>query len=141
MMRWIGICLLIGQTIVAAEPSKLTARQKFAALQEAKRLGERAEVQDKQGKFNDAERAAGRALVLEEKVRGPWHIEIANRLDHLAELYVAHGKESAAEPLQERARSIRERALSTHPDSYEREGGEVRVRRNQPAEKASGPLP
>lgn len=79
---------------------------------------------------------AEEALALEQQVRGPWHIAVASRLDHVADLYTAHKKERAAEALYERARAIRERALSTHPDVYERDGGELRPKRSQPAEKS-----
>jgi hypothetical protein len=112
-----------------------------AALQEAKRLGLQAELADKQGKLDESERLAQRALALEEQVRGPSHIEVANRLDHVADLYRAHKKERDAEPLYERARAIREEALSKHPDIYERDGRNVRIRPNQPAEKATDALP
>lgn len=113
-----------------------TERQKFTALQDAKRLSQRADVYEQQGKTVEAEHMAEEALSLEEQVRGPWHIEVARRLDQVADLYTAHKKERAAEPLYERARAIRERALSTHPDIYEREGRELRPKRSQPAEKA-----
>ena len=116
-----------------------TERQRWEALQESERLSEQAETYEKQGKADEAERLAQRALELEERVRGPWHINVAQRLDQVANLYTAHKKERAAERLYERARAIRERALSTHPDVYERDGGEIRVKRHQPAEKARTP--
>lgn len=117
-----------------------TQRQKYAALQESKRLSRRADLFEKQGKFEEAERSAERALALEEQARGPWHLEVAHRVDQVADLYTAHKKEREAETFHERARAIRERSLSTHPDVYERDNGELRVKRNQPAEKA-GPRP
>lgn len=144
----IGLSLLIAIRPLASaqnSPAKsdsakrtvlLTERQKWEALQRSKRLSRQAESYEKRRKFEEAERSAERALLLEEQVRGPWSINVANRLDHVADLYTAHKKASAAEPLYERARAIRERALTTHPDVYERDGGEMRVRRNQPAEKA-----
>lgn len=113
-----------------------TDRQKFTALKDAKRLSEKAEVYEKQGKANEAEHMAEEALALEQQVRGPWHIEVARRLDQVADLYTAHKKERAAEQLYERAAAIRERALSIHPDVYERDGRELRPKRSQPAEKA-----
>lgn len=79
---------------------------------------------------------AEQALELDEEVRGPWDIHVAQRLDEVADLYTAHKKNSAAEPLYERARAIREQALSAHPDVYERDGRELHPKRNQPAEKA-----
>lgn len=117
-----------------------TQRQKYAALQESKRLSQRADLYEKQGKFDEAERSAERALQLEEQARGPWHLDVAHRVDQVADLYTAHKKEREAEALHERARAIRERSLSAHPDLYERDNGELRVKRNQPAEKA-GPAP
>ena len=113
-----------------------TDRQKFNALRDAKGLSQRAEVLEKQGKATEAEHVAEEALALEQQVRGPWHINVAARLDQVADLYTAHKKEAAAEPLYERARAIRERALSTHPDVYERDGKELHPKPNQPAEKA-----
>ena len=113
-----------------------TDRQKFAALKEAKRLSQKAAAYEKQGKSDEAEHAAEQALALEEQVRGPWHIEVARRLDEVADLYAAHKKEAAADLLYERAKAIRERALSTHPDVYEKDGRDLRLQRKQPAEKA-----
>src|SRR5215203_901099 len=89
---WVAaLCLVIGQLVLRAQNSSatkrvgtLTERQKVATLQEAERLGLKAESSDKQRKFEESERLAERALVLEEQVRGPWHIEVANRLDHVA---------------------------------------------------------
>ena len=132
---------LYAQNVAAKRTSGQTERQKVAALQEAKRLGLQAELADKQGKIDESERLARRALVLEEQVRGPSHIEVANRLDHVADLYRAHKKERDAEPLYERARAIREEALSKHPDVYERDGRNVRIRPTQPAEKATDAAP
>ena len=136
-----GELVLDAQNASAKGGAVHTERQKVAALQEAKRLSLKAELSDKYGKLDEAERLAQRALRLEEQVRGPWHIEVANRLDHLADLYTAHKKERAAEPLYQRARAIREDALSKHPDIYERDGRQVRIRPNQPAEKATEAVP
>ncbi len=132
---------LHAQNISAKRAGVQTERQKVAALQEAKRLGLQAELAEKQGKVDESERLAQRALLLEEQVRGPSHIEVANRLDHVADLYRAHKKESDAEPLYERARAIREEALSKHPDVYERDGRNIHIRPNQPAQKATDALP
>lgn len=152
MLCWLqGMCLLIAAALGSAQDlpnrsSEITGpsakrvirseREKWTALRDAKRLSQRAEVYEKQGKTNEAEHMAEEALALEEQVRGPWHIGVAHRLDQIADLYTAHRKDRAAEPLYERARAIRERALSTHPDVYERDGGELRPKRSQPAEKA-----
>jgi hypothetical protein len=136
-----GELVLHAQNVSVKRAGVQTERQKLAALQEAKRLGMQAELADKQGKFDESERLARRALVLEEKVRGPSHLEVANRLDHVADLYTAHQKEGDAEPFYERARAIREEALSKHPDVYERDGRNVRIRPNQPAGKAADALP
>lgn len=116
---------------------ELTDRQKFNALRDAKRLSEKADISERQGKTDEAEHMAEQALALEEQVRGPWHIHVALRLDQVADLYTAHKKERAAELLYERAKAIRERRLSTHPDIYERDGGELRPKKVQPAEKAA----
>jgi len=113
-----------------------TGRQKWTALRDAERLSQKAEFLEQQGKATEAERMAEQALELDEEVRGPWDIHVAQRLDEVADLYTAHKKNSAAEPLYERARAIREQALSAHPDVYERDGRELHPKRNQPAEKA-----
>ncbi len=141
MLLACALFLVMGQLVLDAQNTSVTRvgsqteRQKVAALKEAQRLSLEAESYDKQGKFDEAERLAERALMLEEQVRGPSHIDVAHRLDQVADLYTAHKKERAAEPLYQRARAIREEALSKHPDVYERDGGEIRVRRNQPAER------
>ena len=112
-----------------SEPTKRvtkTERQKYTALRDAKRLSEKAEVCEQQGKATEAEHMAQEALALEEQVRGPWHIEVARRLDQVADLYTAHKKEGAAVPLYERARALRQRALRGHPAVYERDGGALR---------------
>ena|SRR5690349_20554686 len=120
-------------------PSKVlvlkTERQRWAALNDARRLSDKAENYERQGKATDAEQMAQQALAIEEQVRGPWHLNVAQKLDQLADLYTMHKKDSFAAPLYERARAIRERALSTHPDVYEQQDGELRVKRTQPAEK------
>jgi len=112
-----------------------TERQRWTALTNARRLSQKADKYEKQGKPEEAERMAEQALTHEEQARGAWHIDVAHRLDQVADLYTLHKKERDAEPLYQRARAIRERALSTHPDVYEQDGGELRVKRNQPAEK------
>ncbi len=141
MLRWLpGLWLLMapvpGPAQVVGKGVALTDRRKFNGLKEAKRLSEKAEILERQGKADEAEHMAEQALALEEQVRGPWHIQVALRLDQVANLYTAHKKERAAELLYDRAKAIRERALSTHPDVYERDGGELRPRKTQPAEKA-----
>lgn len=126
-----------GEQNSSAAPPLQTQRQRFAALREAQRFSKQSELSEKRGKFDEAERFAERALALDEQARGPWHIEVAHRLDQLADLYTAHRKEAQADPLYKRSREIRERALSAHPDVYEKDDGELRARRNQPAEKAT----
>ncbi|MDQ2949238.1 MAG: tetratricopeptide repeat protein [Acidobacteriota bacterium] len=133
MWYWLPrMCLLVAPALGSAQdvpnnngelspPAKRvlkTERQKWTALRDAKRLSQKADVYEQQGKATEAEQMAAEALALEEQVRGPWHIEVARRLDQVADLYTAHKKEGAAQPLYERARAIRERALSTHPDVY-----------------------
>ena len=124
------------QTGAAPKQLPKTERQKWTALREAARLSQRAEIYEKQGQASKAEQMAEAALLLEEQVRGPWHLNIAQRLDQVADLYTAHKKEEAAEPLYERARAIRERALSVHPDVYESHEGELLPKPRQPADQA-----
>src|SRR3954452_17445595 len=126
-------------------PSKVlilkTERQRWAALNDARRLSDKAEKYEREGKANEAERMAQQALAIEEQVRGPWHLNVAQRLDQVADLYTMHKKDSSAAPLYERARAIRERALSAHPDVYDQQDGELRVKRNQPAERVGSGQP
>src|SRR3954447_2337548 len=62
-----------------------TERQRWAALADARRLSQQAEKYEKQGKPDQAERRAEEALAIEEQVRGPWHIDLAHRLDQVAD--------------------------------------------------------
>ena len=133
---WLLMAALPGPAQDVGKKIALTDRQKFTALRDARRLSEKAEIAERQGKADEAEHMAEQALALEEQVRGSWHIQVALRLDQVAALYTAHKKEHAAELLYDRAKAIRERALSTHPDVYEPEGGELRPKKTQPAEKA-----
>lgn len=118
-----------------------TARQQWAMLRLADQFSRKAELLEIQGKVAEAEQMAQRALALQEQVRGPAHLEVARNVDRLADLYMAHKKESAAELLYERAQAIRDRILSTHPDVYDRDGSNLKIRRNQPAEKAGSVEP
>ena len=116
------------RTGAASKQLPKTERQKWTALREATRLSQRAEIFEKQGLASKAEQMAEGALVLEEQVRGPWHLNIAQRLDQVADLYTAHKKEDAAEPLYERARAIREPRGRATPEttSAGRESGKRR---------------
>ena len=67
------------QNVSAKRAGIQTERQKVAALQEAKRLGLQAELAEKQGKVDESERLAQRALLLEEQVRGASHIEVGSK--------------------------------------------------------------
>src|SRR5690349_21099496 len=90
------LSLTLGQLVISAQNSSSekarppNERQQIAALKEARRLSLKAERYDREGKSEKAERTAERALALEEQVRGAWHIEVANRLDQVADLYTAH---------------------------------------------------
>src|SRR3954451_7667501 len=145
-----SIPLVVGQdgsvqTKANETPSKVlilkTERQRWAALNDARRLSDKAEKYERDGKANEAEGMAQQALAIEEQVRGPWHLNVAQRLDQVADLYTMHKKDSSAAPLYERARAIRERALSTHPDVYEQQDEELRVKRTQPVEKVGSGQP
>src|SRR4051794_26938663 len=79
-----------------------TERQRWAALADAKRLSQQAEKYEKQGNPDQAERMAEEALAMGEQGRRPRHIDPAPRLDQVADLYAARGKDRAAEPLYQR---------------------------------------
>ncbi len=121
-------------------PAPTSARQQWNTLRLAQQCSRKAEQLEKQGKQDEAERMAERALALQEQIRGPVHLEVARGVDQLADLYAAHKKDRAAEPLYERAQAIRDVVLSTHPDVYDRDGSGLKIRRNQPAEKAGAVL-
>jgi len=121
-------------------PAPTSARQQWNTLRLAQQFSRKAEQLEKQGKRDEAERMAERALALQEQIRGPVHLDVARGVDRLADLYTAHKKDSAAEPLYERAQAIRDVVLSTHPDVYDRDGSELKIHRNQPAEKAGAVL-
>ena len=129
------LSVFLASALPAQRAPLLTQRQKYMALREAKQLGQKAEALEKSGNADGAERSSERALQLEEQVRGPWDLDVAHRIDQVADLYTAHKKDKAAAPLYERARAIRERALSTHPDVYEKANGDIKLKRNQPAER------
>src|SRR4051812_36132412 len=89
-----GMCLLtsvplaVGQDGKANDsPSRVlvlkTERQRWAALNDARRLSDKAEKYQRQGKASEAERMAQQALAIEEQVRGPWHLNVAQRLDQV----------------------------------------------------------
>src|SRR4051794_6353023 len=91
-----------------------TERQRWAALNDARRLSDKAEKYERQGKTNEAERMAEQALAIEEQVRGPWHLNVAQRLDQVADLYTMHKKDSSAAPLYERVMSENSNTLKTN---------------------------
>jgi tetratricopeptide (TPR) repeat protein len=69
------------------------------------------------GRYSDAEPLYVRALAIREKALGPEHLDLANSLNNLAELYWVQGQYAKAEPLHHRALAIREKALGPeHPD-------------------------
>jgi hypothetical protein len=70
-----------------------------------------------QHKFQEAESLFRRALVIQEKTRGPEHAEVFKTMSNLAEVYVLQGRYGDAEPLYIRCLDIGERALgAAHPD-------------------------
>src|SRR3954454_13970507 len=107
---------LAAQSTSENPASLKTERQRWTALKDAKRLSDKAEAYQRQGKTDEAERTAEKALALEEQALGPWHIELAHRLDQVADRYTVRKKERSLKPLYERARAIRERALDALPE-------------------------
>jgi tetratricopeptide (TPR) repeat protein len=70
-----------------------------------------------QGQYADAEPLYKRSLAIREKALGSDHLDVAQSLNNLAELYQAQGRYADAELLHKRALAIREKALGPdHPD-------------------------
>jgi tetratricopeptide (TPR) repeat protein/transcriptional regulator with XRE-family HTH domain len=66
--------------------------------------------------FTQAESLLQRALVIQEQVLGPEHLDIASSLNNLARLYRDLGKNELSEPLLQRALAIQEQVLGPeHP--------------------------
>lgn len=63
------------------------------------------------GQYPQAESLSIQALKIQEKVLGLEHLDVAQSLDHLAEIYHVQSKYSEAESHYQRALAIRERAL------------------------------
>ena len=71
-----------------------------------------------QGQYAEAEASVRHALVLEEHLLGPQHLDTAQTLYVLGGVYFKQGKYQEAEPLLQRALAIREEHLgTTHPDT------------------------
>ncbi|HEX3481015.1 MAG TPA: tetratricopeptide repeat protein [Kofleriaceae bacterium] len=109
------VMLAWGARSAGAQPA--AANPDPQALAEAKRLGERVEQLQEQGKFTEAIPLAEQSLALREKALGPMHLEVAASLNALGDLHGLLSEPAKAVPLLTRALSIREQALgASHPD-------------------------
>ena len=73
-------------------------------------------LNNREGKYAEAERLYGHALAIKEQALGPNHSAVATSLSNLAGLYNSQGKYAEAEPLYRRALEIDGKALgSNHP--------------------------
>ncbi len=71
----------------------------------------------RQGKYNEAAKAAQEKVRLAEATFGPENVNLAALLNNLAQFYHLQGKYTEAEPLYKRALAIRERVLGpNHAD-------------------------
>ena len=87
------------------------------ALDEVKRLNQKAKELYGEGKYNEAIPYAQQVLTIIEKALGKDHPNVATSLNNLAGLYKVIGRYSEAEPLYKRSLEIREKALGkNHPD-------------------------
>ncbi|MFH1110936.1 MAG: tetratricopeptide repeat protein [Planctomycetota bacterium] len=68
----------------------------------------------KQGHYDRAIIVGKKALEAAERALGPDHLDLAQILNNLAELYLAQGQFAQAEPLCKRALSISEKALGAN---------------------------
>ena len=69
-------------------------------------LNNLADLYRNQGKYEQAEPLAQRALAINERVLGAEHPDTATSLNNLALLYRDQGKDEEAEPLSQRALAI-----------------------------------
>ena len=85
-------------------------------LDEAKAFNRQVLKLHNQGRYEDAIPIAEKVLAIREKALGPEHIDVAQGLNNLAELYRSTGDYSKAEPLFKRALAIDKKALGPgHP--------------------------
>ena len=86
-------------------------------LRLARSLNDLGVVYYAQGKYAEAVPLYERALVIQGKILGREHPDVALTLNNLAALYHAQGKYYKAEPLYERSLAIRENSLGPlHPE-------------------------
>ena len=77
----------------------------------AKDYNNLADLEEKQGKYADAEQLFGKALAIQLKIHGKDHPSVAIDMNNLAEVYVDEGRYSIAEAVFQRALAIDEAAL------------------------------
>src|SRR5262245_45363123 len=97
-----GLISIAAMAIVVWRGAPTMARQDQAAA-----LNARAEELYRAAKFADGVVTAQQALAIRERVLGPNHLEVAQSLTSLADLYREQGRYAEAEPLFRRALTIR----------------------------------
>ena len=73
-----------------------------------------AEVYRSQGKFTLAEPLYRRALLIDEELLGPDHLDVGTDLNNLGALYFSEGRPADAAPLLKRGLAIKEAALGAN---------------------------
>jgi tetratricopeptide (TPR) repeat protein len=71
----------------------------------------------RQGKIVEAESAFKKALAIREGMHTPVHVDVAETLAELGSLYLSQQRYDQAEPLLQRALSIRKQLRPIHPDT------------------------
>jgi tetratricopeptide (TPR) repeat protein/transcriptional regulator with XRE-family HTH domain len=106
---------LMSHALLAAQ---YIERQQITSEEAGRLLHETASYLRDRARYSEAEPLYQRALRIRERHLGPEHLDLADPLNGLAELYRQQGKYEQAEPLFLRALSIREQHLGTeHPDT------------------------
>ncbi len=94
-----------------------TATEQDLALDEARKLFKESETLLIQQKVPQAISQAYRALAIRENYLGKEHLEVAEVVNHLAEIHANNGEYAKAEPLYQRVLTIREKAWGAeHPE-------------------------
>ena len=119
--RFLFSALAISIGVLVVEPFSNLNGVFAQSVEEADRLNRRAIQLYIQGRYADAEPLYKRSLAIREKALGPDHLDVAQSLDNLAQVYREQGRYAEAEPLYKRSLAIREKALGPdHPMSHYR---------------------
>jgi CHAT domain-containing protein/Tfp pilus assembly protein PilF len=111
MAAAVGAAVCLGAAPAEAQTGKGPVPARSPDMAEADRIDAQSDALFQAGKFAAALPLAQRVAALREKALGPDHVEVAEALNNLADVYRFNGDYSSAMPLYERALAIREKAL------------------------------